>query len=59
MKKEKEINLEEVNGGLEPEEFDWQSKGYETPIKEQTKQGWAFSAIGTIEDFFKKLRNKD
>lgn len=48
----KELNekLEQVSGGIEPEEFDWKTKGYTTPVKEDNNQGWAYSAIGEKEN---------
>lgn len=50
--------LSKVSGaGNEPEEFDWKTKGYETPVKEQDpKSGWAFGPVGNKrkEDIFKK-----
>lgn len=58
MPKIKETELDKISGGQEPEEFDWKSKGYTTPIKEDDKKGWTFKAIGQIENVFNKLFNK-
>ena len=57
--KHKELDddyLEKISGGDEPEEFDWRSKGYTTPIKDDSdKPGWKFEAIGNVEgQYFKK-----
>ena len=49
--------LNKVSGGNDgPEEFDWKSKGYQTPIKDQTlKDGWKFEAVANVEgQYFKK-----
>ena len=53
------LNDEELNkvagGSDEPEEFDWKSKGYVTPIKEQHNNGWKFEAYGNTDgQYFKK-----
>ena len=39
--------IDNVTGGVEPEEFDWQTKGYTTPIKENEE--------GNIEEEFEKF----
>ena len=52
--------LENVTGGNDPEEFDWKTKGYVTPVKNQDKEGaWHFEAIGNKEDKLKKLRESE
>ena len=52
-------NIKKVTGGQEPEEFDWEPTGYVTPVKEENKQGWAFSAIGSGNRFFDRLFNRN
>ena len=47
--------LEKIAGGQEPEEFDWKSKGYQTPIKEEDDSGWHFEAIGDIDGTYRKI----
>ena len=62
MKNNKKLSddeLEKTAGGNEPEEFDWHSKGYTTPIKDQNKDddSWSFSAIGnTVGQYFKIIK---
>ena len=48
IRKIKTDDLKNVSGAGEPEEFSWKPKGYETPIKDQSKEGeWEYGAIGT------------
>lgn len=62
MKNNKKLSddeLEKTAGGNEPEEFDWHSKGYTTPIKDENPEGnyWKFSAIGnTVGQYFKIIK---
>lgn len=58
MLKIEENDLNKINGGREPEEFDWHTKGYETPIKEHNQKGWVFEAINQLGDAIKKIKNK-
>lgn len=47
IRKLKSDDLENVSGAGEPEEFDWKSKGFVTPVKpDPTDQDWAFKALG-------------
>lgn len=44
--------LNKVSGGVEPEEFGWKTKGYQTPTKDQTiGNQWYFEAIGDKEEY--------
>ena len=52
--------LDNVNGGNDPEEFDWKTKGYVTPVKNPVEgQAWHYEAIGNKEDNLKKLRENE
>ena len=52
--------LDNVNGGNDPEEFDWKTKGYVTPVKSPVEgQAWHYEAIGNKEDNLKKLRENE
>lgn len=57
--------LKNVSGGQEcpePEEFDWQTKGYVTPVKEPSnkKDDWIFGPIkNSIDEFLKNRFKKD
>ena len=51
----KDNKLKEVTGG-EPEEFDWRTKGYITPIKQKEDDGrWNFEELG---ENYVKPKNK-
>ena len=59
-----ESKLNDIAGGTEPEEFDWKTKGYVTPVKtDEDEKGWKFSPISNIDNFFKRIidrnRNKE
>ena len=50
--------LDKITGGQEPEEFDWQTKGYVTPIKDQDDgKNWHFEAIGDCNEHLKPIHN--
>lgn len=49
MKTKDELNADEmkiVSGGQEPQEFDWQGSGFQTPVKERDEKDEIFQAIG-------------
>lgn len=53
----KDEELDNISGGSEPEEFDWRTKGYQTPIKDQTNNdsGWSFEAVADQNgNYYKK-----
>lgn len=46
FRKIKTDDLKNVVGAGEPEEFDWKTKGYITPVKDQHKDGqWDFGPV--------------
>lgn len=49
-----EDELKAVAGGEEPEEFEWRDRGFQTPIKENNKDGWQFEAIGDENGEYRK-----
>lgn len=57
----KKKKIEKVVGGTEPpEEFDWQTKGYETAVKDHTNDpGWAFTVIDQENDLLIKKHKKN
>ena len=61
--KSKRLDNEDLNkvvGGNEPEEFEWKTKGYVTPVKEpDPKADWAFDQMGNKDklDRFKDGSN--
>ena len=52
MKTEKDVKklgeeaLGKVAGGTELEEAEYKTKGYQTPVMEQTPEGWHFEPVG-------------
>ena len=42
-----EDELKVVVGGLEPRAFGWQGSGFQTPLKEETKEGHIFESVGS------------
>lgn len=57
LKELDEDELKQLTGGSEPEEFDWRTKGYPTPVKDQASKDeskWKFDPIGTPDGYYEK-----